>query len=117
MTGHIRNIIFSVFSVFMVLTVLVGISAGSASAAEPAVHTIQGEVVAVSVNETPQILVLKTMTPNKKEMIVGATVESGAPVMRGKNRATLGDIKVGETVQLKYVKGAEGLVAKSVHAR
>ena len=87
------------------------------SAGEPAVRTVRGEVIALTVSETPQVIVLKTMSAAKKEMIVGATVESGAAVTRGKNRVTLADIKVGETVELKYVKNADGLVAKSVHAR
>jgi len=73
--------------------------------------------MAVTVNESPQVIVIKTMTAAKKEMIVGATVESGAEVTRGKDPIALADIKVGETVELKYVKNADGLVAKSVHAR
>lgn len=87
------------------------------SAGEPALRTVRGEVIALTVSETPQVIVLKTMSAAKKEMIVGATVESDAAVTRGKNRVTLADIKVGETVELKYLKNADGLVAKSVHAR
>ena len=89
----------------------------TASAGEPAVRTVRGEVIAVTLNESPQVIVMKTMTAAKKEMIVGATVDSGAAVTRGQDHVTLADIKVGETVELKYVKNADGLVAKSVHAR
>lgn len=93
------------------------VGSGTASAGEPAVRTVRGEVIAVTVSESPQVIVVKTLTAAKKEMIVGATVESGAAVTRGKNRVTLADIKVGETVELKYIKNADGLVAKSIHAR
>lgn len=89
----------------------------TASAADPVVRTVRGEVIAVTVSDTPQVIVVKTMTAAKKEMIVGATVESGAAVTRGKVRITLADIKVGETVELKYIKNTDGLVAKSIHAR
>jgi hypothetical protein len=87
------------------------------SAGEPVVRTVRGEVISVTVSESPQVIVVKTMTAAKKEMIVGATVESGAVVTRGKTRVTLADIKVGETVELKYIKNTDGLVAKSIHAR
>jgi hypothetical protein len=93
------------------------VASASASAGDPVVRTVRGEVIAVTVNESPQVIVVKTMTAAKKEMIVGAIVESGAAVTRGKNRVTLADIKVGETVELKYIKNADGLLAKSVHAR
>jgi predicted RecA/RadA family phage recombinase len=88
-----------------------------ALATEPVVRAVRGEVIAVTVSESPQVIVVKTMTAAKKEMVVGATVESGAAVTRGKVRITLADIKVGETVELKYIKNTDGLVAKSVHAR
>jgi len=93
------------------------VGSAAASAGEPAVRTVRGEVIAVTVNESPQIIVMKTITAGKKEMIVGATVDSGAAVTRGKTRVTLADIKVGETVELKYTKNPDGLVAKSIHAR
>lgn len=106
---------------FGVAVLLVGIMVAFKQAAvlagEPTVRSVRGEVVAVTVNDTPQVIVVKAMTGGKKEMIVGATVESGTVVTRGKDRVSLGDVKVGESVELKYIKNADGLVAKSVHVR
>ncbi|MBI4400637.1 MAG: hypothetical protein HY581_03265 [Nitrospirae bacterium] len=81
------------------------------------VRTVRGEVVAINVNDSPNVIVVKTMTAKKQELIVGATVESGAEITRGPNRVSLNDIKVGETVDLTYIKNEDGLVARSVHAR
>ena len=116
MMGATRNSILFGVAMFM-LVGCVAFWQPAALAAEPAVRSVHGEVVAVTVDATPQVIVVKTMIGGKKEMIVGATVESGTVVTRGKNRVSLGDIKVGEKVQLKYIKNADGLVAKSVHVR
>lgn len=84
---------------------------------EGVVRTVRGEVVAVNVTDFPQVIVVKTMTAKQQEMIVGATVESGATITRGKERVTLNSIMVGEPVELTYVKSQEGLVARSIHVR
>jgi hypothetical protein len=116
MMGATRNSI--LFSVVMLLMMgLVASWQPPVLAAEPAVRSVQGEVIAVTVDDTPQIIVVKTVIGTKKEMIVGATVESGTVITRGKNRVSLADVKVGEKVELKYIKNAEGLVAKSVRVR
>lgn len=93
---------------------MVGQIAGAASGSSA--RTVQGEVVAVNVSDSPPVIVVKAMT-GKKEMIVGATVESGAEIMRGKQRVSLDSLKVGEKVALTYVKTNDGLVARSIQAR
>lgn len=82
-----------------------------------AVRSVRGEVVAVNVKDSPQVIVVKAMTPDKKELIVGATVDSGAEITRGSQRITLEDIKVGESAQLTYTKNPDGLVARSIRVR
>lgn len=86
------------------------------AASEGAVRTVQGEVVAVNVTDSPQVIVVKAMA-GRKEMIVGATVESGAEITRGKQRVSLDSLKVGDKVSITYVKNQDGLVARSIHAR
>ena len=80
-------------------------------------RTVRGEVVAVNVKDSPPVIVLKTMTANNEELIVGATVDSGTVITRGKERVTLGAIKVGEQAAMIYLKNPDGLLARSIHVR
>ena len=80
-------------------------------------RTVRGEVVAVNVQDSPPVIVLKTMTANNEELIVGATVDSGTVITRGKERVTLGAIKVGEEAAMTYLKNPNGLLARSIHVR
>ena len=89
----------------------------ASTASEGKILTVKGEVMAINLKVDPQIIVVKAMTQNKQELIVGATVEKGATITRGKKQVKLTDIKVGETVDLTYLKNADGLVARSIHVR
>ena len=89
----------------------------AAQAAGSVVRTVSGEVEAVNVAVTPPVIVVKVMLPTKEEMIVGATVAAEVPVMRGKKRASLAEIKAGEQVRITYEKHAEGIAARSIHVR
>lgn len=82
-----------------------------------AARTVRGEVVAVNVQDSPHTIVVKAMKGSKDELIVGATVESDTKIMRGKQPVDLSTLKVGESVDLTYVKQEDGLVARSIHAR
>lgn len=84
---------------------------------ESVVRKVHGEVVAVNVHDSPQVIVVRTKNFEGKELVVGATVESGAAIMRGGQRITLNNIREGETVDLTYVKRLDGLVARSIHVR
>ncbi len=78
---------------------------------------VNGEVLAVNTYDTPNTIVLRTLTAKNKELIVGATVDSGADIKRGTQTVSLGDIQVGDKVMLTYVKTPDGLVARSIKAR
>lgn len=78
---------------------------------------VNGEVLAVNTYDTPNTIVLRTMTGNNRELVVGATVDSGADIKRGREAVGLGDIRVGEKVVLTYVKTPDGLVARSIKVR
>src|SRR5437763_16861103 len=85
------------------------------AASEGKVLTVKGNVVAVNLKSDPQIIVVKAMTQNKQELIVGATIGKGATITRGNKPVKLAEIKIGEAVDLRYLKNADGLVARSIH--
>src|SRR5436853_4275728 len=87
------------------------------AASEGKVLTVKGNVVAVNLKADPQIIVVKAMTQNKQELIVGATIGKGATITRGEKPVKLVDVKVGEVVDLTYHKNVDGLVARSIHVR
>ncbi|MBI3806508.1 MAG: hypothetical protein HY281_03190 [Nitrospirae bacterium] len=105
----------------LMLTVTLGLAesvlAFSNTVSEQKGRTLQGEVVAINVTDFPQVIVVKAMTVKKQELIVGAVVESGTVITRGAQRVTLDNLKVGESVAITYLKGPDGLVAHSIHAK
>jgi hypothetical protein len=86
------------------------------AASDATARTVQGEVVAVNVSDSPPVIVIKAMAGNK-ETIVGATVGSGVEITKGKQRVSLDSLKVGDKVSVTYVKKQDGLAARSIHAR
>jgi hypothetical protein len=84
--------------------------------AEDTIRTVKGTVTAVNVKASPKVLVVRAMTQENKEMIVGVTVETGATITRGGKPATLEDLRTGEWVVLRYIKDASGLTARSIEA-
>ena len=103
-------------TVLVVVMVVVLVPFAHASS-EGKVLTVKGNVVAVNLKVDPQIIVVKAITQNRQELIVGATIGKGATITRGKKPVKLADIKVGEAVDLTYLKHADGLVARSIHVR
>lgn len=107
--------------VMLVLLALTGLlwSAGAwAAEARSQLRTVRGEVVAVNRSDTPPVIVVAAKVGKKQEeLIVGASVEAGAQITRGTQRLTLSDIKVGQTVELTYVKNEQGLRAQSIRVK
>ncbi len=114
MSGNPVRLLLLLVAAFVFVPVVV-LSAATVSGSP--VRRVQGQVVAVNVKDTPSVIVVKTMTAKKQELIVGATVEANASITRGKTPVTLADIKEGETVDLTYVKNPDGLVAQSIRVR
>ncbi|MGH7207316.1 MAG: hypothetical protein ACREI2_14035 [Nitrospiraceae bacterium] len=112
-----RMLTVKALSVTMLVAMAVMLVPFANAASEGKVLTVKGEVVAINLKVDPQIIVVKAMTQNKQELIVGATLEKGATITRGKKPVALADIKVGEAVDLTYLKNADGLVARSIHVR
>jgi hypothetical protein len=103
----------------MALALSLSLAAASAvfAAGAAAVLSVTGKVVAVNVSASPNVIVITTTTAKRQEMIVGATVARDVTITRGNQRLELKDVKQGDMVELKYVKGPEGLAARSIHVR
>ncbi len=115
-----RNVRLSMFrgAMMVVLMALATMPLPSVRAGmEGSLQTVSGEVVAVSPDASPPVMVVKALSPKKEAFIVGATIESGTRITRGKQAVSLDAIKVGESVTLTGFKTPNGLVAKSVHVR
>jgi len=87
------------------------------AAGDTVVLSVTGKVVAVNVSASPNVIVITTTTAKQQEMIVGATVARDVTITRGNQPLSLKDVKQGDIVDLKYVKGPEGLAARSIHVR
>ena len=80
-------------------------------------YRVQGKVVAISLQETSNVIVVKTPVTPKEEMTVGAVINQHTKIVRGRKRVTLQNIKIGEVVLLTYIKSRDGLFARTVQAR
>lgn len=80
-------------------------------------RTVRGIVVATNIDIDPQTIVVKVLLPKKEELIVGARVPPDTRIMRGKQAARLSEVKAGEKVEIMYLKGSDGLIARSIHVR
>ncbi len=85
--------------------------------AEGRVYRVHGKVVAINLQEIPNVIVVKTPVTSKDEMTVGAVVNHQTKIMRGTKHVALHTIQVGEVVSLTYVKRQDGLFARTIHAR
>ncbi len=86
----------------------------SVYAANSTVHEIRGTVQSVTPGDTPPVVVIRGLHGHKEEIVVGAMVQQGATVLRGKRKIGLDQIQVGDDVTLKYVKTREGLAVRSI---
>jgi len=84
---------------------------------EGLVRTVRGVVIATNVKDTPQIVVVRVLMPNKEELTVGASVPMDTRITRAKRPIPLADIKVGDSVDLTYGKNPSGLVAQMIQVR
>lgn len=82
----------------------------SASQAEKksTIHRVRGEVTAVEPGA--KTMVVKAME-GKKELTVGVDITDKTIIREGKASKTLGDVKVGDRVWMKYEKSSDKLIA------
>ena len=77
-------------------------------------YKVQGTVIAVTLTQTPPLIVVKTPLGPKNHMTVGATVTAQTKILRGKKRIALNTIREGEVVWLTYVKAPGGVLAEVI---
>lgn len=100
---------------FMLVLLSVGSLCVPASEAKPGrVYKVQGTIIAITLNQTPPLIVVKTPLGAHDHMTVGATVTKQTKIFRGKKRVTLATLREGEPVWLTYVKTKSGLLAQLI---
>jgi hypothetical protein len=100
-----------------VILAVIAASPSSGHAGEGRTYKVQGTVVAITLNQSPPIIVVKTPLTPKNHMTVGATVTAQTKIIRGQKRVALQTIKIGETVWLTYVKSEGGLFARTIQVK
>lgn len=86
----------------------------SVYAANNTVHEIRGTVESIGAGDVPPVIVVKGQHGSSEGIVVGAVVQQGAVILRGKRKIGLDHIHVGDKVTLKYIKTREGLLARSI---
>ena len=107
--SHLLTIVGAVF--FLLYSSLAPVSS---EAKVGRTYKVHGTVIAVALNQTPPLIVVKTPLGPKDHMTVGATVTGRTKILRGKKRVALKSIKEGEIVWLSYTKTTRGLVAETI---
>ena len=77
-------------------------------------YKVQGTVIAVTLTQTPPLIVVKTPLGPKNHMTVGATVTAHTKIIRGNKRVALNTIREGEVVWLTYIKAPTGVQAEVI---
>jgi hypothetical protein len=96
------------------LSVLLCSAPGSTQAKSGSTYKVQGTVIAITLNQTPPLIVVKTPLGPKNHMTVGAAVTAQTKIIRGNKRIALNTIREGETVWLTYVKAPGGVLAEVI---
>ena len=90
------------------------LAAVSVEARTGSTYKVQGTVIAITLTQTPPLIVVKTPLGPKNHMTVGATVTAQTKIIRGNKRIALNTIREGEVVWLTYVKAPGGVLAEVI---
>lgn len=93
---------------------LFSLPAVEAQAKSGGTYKVQGTVIAITLTQTPPLIVVKTALGPKNFMTVGAAVTAKTKIVRGKKRIPLNTIREGEVVWLTYVKAPGGVLAEII---
>lgn len=80
-------------------------------------YRVHGQVIAVTVTQSPHMIVVKTPLTKDDDMTVGAKVTSHTKIVRKGKRIALQAIIVGEKVWLTYIKQRDGVFAQSIQVQ
>ncbi len=92
---------------------LLSIVPGPAAASERT-YRVHGQVVAVNLDQTPHMIVVKTPLSKYNDMTVGAKVTAQTRITRKGKQITMHTIRVGDMVKLTYVKQRDGVFARLI---
>jgi|GEM_PF-5645520 len=81
----------------------------------PKVFAIRGQVVAVNTKVTPEILMVRVVTKNRKEMIIGAMVPEHVQVTLSGMVLPFKRVAIGDAVELTFVMTKDGAEAREIH--
>lgn len=99
---------------FVFIPILLCLLLPITSEARQSTYKVQGTVIAVTLTQTPPLIVVKTPLGPKNHMTVGATVTSHTKIIRGNKRVALNTIREGEVVWLTYIKAPTGVQAEII---
>lgn len=105
-----------VWFAIVALTGLLSISPDS-EAASGRTYRVHGQVVAVTVTQVPHMIVVKTPLSKHDDMTVGARVTAQTRILRKGKRIALQTIRIGESVQLTYIKQRDGVFAQIIQVQ
>ncbi len=120
MTGDVSKPRLSLLGVLVIGAALCVALAGLGSfltsvyAANNTVYEIRGTVETIDAADVPPVIVVKGQHGSSEGVVVGAVVQQGATILRGKKRIGLDHIQRGDKVTLKYIKTREGLSVRSI---
>ena len=86
-------------------------------AAEGRTYRVHGQVVAVNLVQTPNMIVIKTPLSKHDNMTVEAKVTAQTKIVRKGKRITLQTINVGVAVWLTYIKKKDGVFARVIQVQ
>ncbi len=100
----------------IILFLLLGILSPVAMAGGHITRWATGEVIAMDLEAEPNTIVVKTKNWKGQDFIVGADVEADTVIKIGDRAAALSDIKVGDIVDIVYVRNKR-VVAKTIKVK
>jgi hypothetical protein len=101
---------------WFIISSLFCLAFGSADARTGTTYKVQGTVIAITLTQSPPLIIVKTPLGPKNHMTVGATVTAQTKIVRGNKRIALNSIREGEVVWLTYVKAPGGVLAEVIRA-
>ena len=101
----------------LVLSVLGWLAPFASEAKQSRVYKVQGTIIAITLNQIPQLVVVKTPLGPRDHMTVGAIVNAQTKVFRGRKRVALTNLREGESVWLTYTKTKTGVLAQMIRVK
>lgn len=78
---------------------------------------IDGKVEAVDTSASPRTLVMKSAGPKGRELTVGCRLEDKTIIKAGNRDVKLNDLRMGDRVQLTYLRVEDGLICQKIEKK